>query len=158
MKYLATLIFLVISSFSYSNQNMSLEERKLAVGSLYLSKCILGNLSNDFREASARFDKDQYLRKIETKDDTYKIYVDDWAATRVSVEKNSCMIEIANNNLQALVSSLPSVLEVGGGKLKLTKGKSGYEGNLIGGIQNFVIEADFHPDFPDRIAVIVAAE
>lgn len=158
MKYVLAVVVAVYASCLFANQDLSLEDKKLMTGSLYLSTCVLGNFSNDFRNIGERFNQNKYLKPIAAKNDHYKFYVDKWAATRISLSKDSCMVEIANKDLDKFASSLPSILEVGGGKLELKKTDDGYEGTLVGGIRDYLIEASFHPDFPDRIAAVLLSK
>lgn len=128
MKYFVIIIFF-LSSISYaqsSSEDLSYEEKRMLIAQLNLSQCVL--LGDDFEKILETEDVKNLNRIPDS--GTFKRVYDEKANAILYVNKESCIVDVAADEFEKFVSTLPSVLEVRGGKLTLEKQEEKYIGRL----------------------------
>ncbi len=146
-KTLTTLLTLLICTPLYADKlqiknnsdrvsNLTTSERKLMVGSLYLSQCAIR--SDDFKSISDGFNPSEIELIGKSESDRSKYY-DAFAETMLHLGNDACIVEIMTQDYEKFVETLPSLVTVPGGKLTLKKGKSGYYGNIMLNGKSFLI-------------------
>ncbi len=143
MKYLiATLVLSLAASFSVAAKTdiskLSLKERQLLVGSTYLSQCAIR--SSNFKAISSDF-KPEHIKFYGKSGSGRDKYYDSFASSMVHLGDDACIVEIATQDFDKFVGSIPSLVTVLGGDLKLTKGKNGYSGEVNLNGKPFLIRA-----------------
>ncbi len=135
MLFLTMLITFAASYASAQNMDiskLSKSEKRLLIGSLYLSKCVTSPVSTgkkDFRVITKNFDN-RYIRAMPKKTNGPDKYYDESALTTLSLSRNTCSVKIRNKGYGKFISTLPSILAVLDGKIKLRKTDKGYTGIL----------------------------
>lgn len=133
MRYLFFLLclgFLQISPSTSYGQNVSINdlsdsEKRLLIGSLHLGTCV--TQLKDFRDMTKRFDP-RFIKKLPKKSKGPAKYYDSSANTVISLGSNFCAVEIQTPHYDKFISTLPSILGVLGGKIKLKKKNNSFSG------------------------------